>query len=111
MNCYLLGSPRCLGLGFGCSSPGRQGLTVIFVHRIGLFLALTFRWVDPADSNLLLALRKILAVPLVSVVGRKFLQVINTELLISSIELRRPLFAVLQDCIDIVVGQVCFALQ
>src|SRR3954454_2307322 len=98
----LLRGSRNLRLGLRNPTTRGKGLAVILVHGVGLFLALSLRGVNPVDANILLAIGKILSVPLVCIFGRELLQIINAEFLVSSTELSRTSFATLENLIDVI---------
>ena len=102
----LLRRARGFGLGLGRAPTGRQRLSVILVHGVRLLLALSLGRVDPGDADLLLAIGKVLSVPLVGRIGRELLQVVDAELLVARVELSRPFLAVLENLVDVVLGQV-----
>ena len=90
---------------------GGESIAVVLVEGVVLLLALAFGRVDPVGADLLLSMGEVLSVPFVGRVRGELLQIVDPQLLVPGVELSGLLFAVLEDGVDVVLGQVGLARQ
>ena len=103
VNGNLFGCTRGFWFGVRGSATGSQRLAIVLVDRVELLLSFPLGWVDPVDSNVLLALSEILAVPLICTLGTELLEVVDSQFFVLLVQFCGSFLTLSQDRINVIL--------